>query len=252
MIIEYALLAGEAGIVIANIVNVKRRIDKQNKMMDIKENINNINTFRKKTMDSLVELGELKADCFKNEIKEFVESYFVILNQPNKTKAIEKARIQLNHEDTSELLEWVSDLCIGMGKWKQKYLEREIISIAVGTEDKWNAFPVKGPFYVVGGIIPAFAIKALRGSTYPNPTIAWITHPLFSDKVNIRDNNLVCNGDIGELVLAVTNYPHSMQTEMFLRKILKNEEKKKELGIEIEKACLYIDDINSIVTEIAM
>ena len=253
MLIEYAIIGGVAGAAakaVDEAVQNKRKKTIQSSVSQIESVLNEIR-------DCLIGLGYIKTSCLQHELIEFLEMYNALCADKTKevlwskvcidslnlnTKEIEKnVRCAIEHGPRPAPILFASDLAVPFPLRKALLLKRA--SNKRIEEKKLAGCALLGA--------SSFAdTKSLDKYVKDNKTAQWLTYPIFRSLINTNNQEPVYNDLIEDIVLAATSFPHSHQTDSAYRKILKDEEGKKELGLKIEAACVPLEFVKNKITEV--
>ena len=238
MLLECAIIAGVTGVtfvkntaVAAAVVTttaIKDEKIQKELRADLVEIVKNLNDTKGEVCSLFVLYGERKIKCIREEMAPFILFYNNLIKDDSKGEVwnrVNDAFSKKELESYTKLIKGASGIPIG----DDSRLKAARTGITQKSDVLWIGSAFFGENYISNHSTFNKLVKE-------NKTIQWILFPYGKELVNRNNQEPVYDGEISDLVLAASGFWHSLQTEAAYRKILKDEDEKKKLAIQIEDA----------------
>ena len=238
MLLECAIIAGVTGVefvkntaVAAAVVTttaIKDEKKQKELRADLVEIVKNLNDSKGEVCSLFILCGERKIKCIREEIEPFILTYNNLIKDDTKGEVwnrVNNAFSKKELESYAKLIKGASGIPIG----DDAHLKALRTGISQKADVLWSGSAFFGEDYISNHSTFNKLVK-------DNKTIQWILFPYSKEFVNRNNQEPVYNGKISDLVLAASGFWHSLQTEAAYRKVLKDEDEKKNLAIQIEDA----------------
>ena len=238
MLLECAIIAGVTGVqfvkntaIAATVVTttaIKDEKTQKELRADLVEDIKNLNDTKDEVCSLFILYGERKIKCIREEIEPFILSYKNLLKDNNKGEVwnrVNNSFSKIELETYAKLIKGASGIPTGY----EAHLKAE----RKGISKKSDVLCIGSAFFGEDFI---YNYSTFNKLVRDNKTIQWILFPYGKELINRNNQEPVYDGKISDFVLAASGFWHSLQTEAEYRKILKDEDEKKNFAIQIVDA----------------